>query len=122
VSLIHHFWLKYKHKAVNFLQKICAQLVELHNANIYFLECLHDNEEAVNAMIVELDEIIRLVTIDSERIRRQNAKVCQAAIKAIKQTIECIEKIKKIDISPWKNPTNFVQYSGNRLSLSAPKN
>jgi hypothetical protein len=69
-SLIRHFWIKQKHKAVHFLQKNCIQLVQLYNANIYFLQCLHENEEAINAMMFELDEIISLITVDSERICR----------------------------------------------------
>ncbi len=121
VSLIHRFWIKRKHKAVRFLQEICIQLVELYNANIYFLQCLHENEEAINAMIVKLDQIISLITIDSARIRRQNAKVCQGAIESIQQTMECIEKIKKFDISRWINPMNLVQDSHHRLSLPASK-
>jgi hypothetical protein len=68
-------------------------LVKLYYANIYFLECLYQNEEAINAMIVVPDDIINLVTVDSKRIHRQNAKVCQEAVKSIQQTIECIEKI-----------------------------
>jgi hypothetical protein len=116
-TLVHFF----RNLAVDFLQKICDQLVKLYYANIYFLECLYQNEEAVNAMIVGLDDIINLVTVDSERIRRQNAKVCQEAVKSIQQIIECIEKIKSIDILYWMNPTNLVQYSDNGSVLPALK-
>ncbi|CAF0864591.1 unnamed protein product [Adineta steineri] len=119
-GLIYHCWTRHQHKALIFLNKICTGLMELSNANIFFLDCLSKSEEAANTISVQLEQIQRSIT--SERYRKCNAELCKKALESVDQAIKAIEDIKNIDVSRWFVLQSLPQFDDLKLALTASEN
>lgn len=120
-ALVYRFWTRHQFRALEFLEKICSGLIELANANMFFLDYLNKSEETANAISTQLEQIQSSMT--SIRYRKQNAKVCKKAFDAVEQATQVIESIRNIDVSRWLSPSdaqNFVLGSL-VLRIEAPK-
>jgi hypothetical protein len=119
-ALVYHLWTRHQFKALAFLDKICTGLMELANANAFFLDYLNKSEEVANTMTVQLEQIQRSIT--SERYRARNANLCEKALETIGLAIQAIENIRNIDVSRWLAPQHLPHFDESPLALTAPRN
>ncbi|CAM2702478.1 unnamed protein product [Rotaria socialis] len=114
-SLVYRFWTRHQYKALAFLEKICSGLMELAQANMFFLDYLNKSEEAANTISVQLDQVQNSLT--SERYRKQNAKVCKKALETLEQAVQMIETIRNINITRWLDPQSIPHFAIHSLVL-----
>ncbi|CAF1128223.1 unnamed protein product [Rotaria magnacalcarata] len=114
-SLVYRFWTRHQYKALAFLEKICSGLMELAQANMFFLDYLNKSEEAANTINIQLDQVQNSLT--SERYRKQNAKVCKKALETLEQAVQVIESIRNINITRWLDPQSIPHFAIHSLVL-----
>ncbi|CAF0767993.1 unnamed protein product [Adineta ricciae] len=113
--LVKKFWVRHQLKALDYLEKIFENLIELKSANRCFMGCMADTEEKANTGAVHIQSI--QLCLESERQRRAHHNVCKVAIESTTAMIASLKRISNLDISTWADTSHIIS-SSERLMLT----
>ena len=120
ILLVKKFWGRHQLKALNYLNQIFENLVQLNSANIHFMRYMTDTEEKANTVSQHIQDI--QLCLESERQRRANRTVCITAIESTTAMMESLKKISDIDISKWTDTSITISFSEAKITTNAITN
>jgi hypothetical protein len=68
-----------------------------------FMSYMYKAEEEANSILTKVDFMRMSLSSNSLNLRKRNSLICNKAIESNIKMIECIEKIKSIDVKQWIN-------------------
>ena len=76
-----------------------------------FMSYMYKAEEEANSILSKIDFLRLSLSSDSLNLRKRNSLICNKAIESNLKMIECIEKIKSINVNQWikTDQKNFIQ-------------